>query len=283
MALPSSRNTVYAPLTEVQSADLNDLQDFIIQQRWENREKFLGFAGAAITATTALICNNWRGTAEGTNEIDVDSGDSGESGPFIRGICTGGSDKSVIFLNHQSIGGDDGAVYADLDESILKLECGVSVPGLDIIGGDFVNIYIGFHSDPDQVAALPTAGTPEYAMFSSESDANWQYNAGAGGVETTADTGEAVPIAAASNETRQMLRVEYYGVNTPLGVTNGDATVRFYIDDVLIVEISDGNVPVNADGSKLGPFFHIDDTGGVAGDVELTIGPLFLTHMDHRY
>ncbi len=287
MSLPSSRNTTYAALTEVKSADLNDLQDFIIQQRWENREKLLGFEGVVIANTTAKLCDGWRFSSAAANVTgQVQSGPVGDSGPFIGLTLGGTSVPGMVFLDHQGVGGDDGLLMADLDDSIFKFEIGISVPAGDFTAGtgDGDQIYVGLHSVPDGTA-VPTAGVVEYCMLYTTAalDTNWRYGASTDGVETGADTGVAVAVGAASSEVRQMLRIEYYGVNTPLGVTNGFATVRFYIADVLIAEVADANVPTNADGSKLGPMVHYDDVAGVGGPIVAELGPIFLTHADHRY
>lgn len=70
MALPVSRNTTYAPGSEVKSADLNALQDFIIdhEARLDDLEAKVRVAHAAVGM--GLVAADWSlqitGTASGT-------------------------------------------------------------------------------------------------------------------------------------------------------------------------------------------------------------------------
>lgn len=61
MALPTTRNTTYAPGSQVKSADLNDLQDQIIA----NNTRLAGGAGAAVSLALAMTAPDYHvGTAQ---------------------------------------------------------------------------------------------------------------------------------------------------------------------------------------------------------------------------
>lgn len=92
MALPTSRNTTYAVNVEVKSADLNDLQDKII----DNNTRLSGGAGAAVSLALAPTAPDYHVTAPHPLLIPATSGGVGD-GTFAgnwtttAGVATGGN------------------------------------------------------------------------------------------------------------------------------------------------------------------------------------------------
>ena len=158
-------------------------------------------------------------------------------------------------------------LVSDLDNLVFVMDWVASVSA---VGGNNVGVFMGMHSDADDLTTTyedPTARS--FAMFEKQSgDTNWQASVGDGAAGTSNDTGTP-PVMSVD----QSFRLEYHGINTPLGVTNGFATVRFFIDGTKEDEIADANVPTGV--IKLGISFRVrSGSPGPVGNFDLRVSPI---------
>lgn len=87
MALPTSRDTTYAPGSQVESADLNDIQDQIIA----NNTRLNNGAGAQVVLAIAPLAPYWGVSGAGELEmIPPTSGNAGHGGQAADFDCSTG-------------------------------------------------------------------------------------------------------------------------------------------------------------------------------------------------
>lgn len=113
MALPVSRNTTYAASTQVQSTDLNDIQDKVIDLngRFDAEEtNILGCKGGGVGSTSGADGSVVSGTAANVN-IPIELPVGAEiSSIDIAGLRTGANDPVYEFLETVNSGGATSAI-----------------------------------------------------------------------------------------------------------------------------------------------------------------------------
>lgn len=150
----------------------------------------------------------------------------------------------------------------NIDDAVMVLEF---MAMMTAIGSNLLTISMGFHEAPG--SNMDVLG--DYCMLTkATSDTNWAARTADGASQTREDTG--VTPAALVFET---FRIEYHGVNTPIGVENSSATARYFIDGALVKEHTT-DVPTEAEATKgLTWFLSIQGTSP-PGDRDLTVSPV---------
>jgi hypothetical protein len=176
-----------------------------------------------------------------------------------------------IYTGYASAQGN--AVIAALDDVYYaaQWEANIGSVGGTAVGANGADLYMGLHSDADAIGSsgFDNGAANSFAMFrKAAGDTNWQCRVADGAAATTATSG--VPPV---EDVPQLFRIEYHGVNTPVGVENVNATVRFYIDDVLVSEVADANVPTGTIPLGLSMQAYATATGPNA-NLGLVISPI---------
>lgn len=178
------------------------------------------------------------------------------------------STSSTIFVTTDDDSGANYLLVTDLDNLTLSMEWRAY---LSVVGANELNVFMGFHSAPDESANADADTTHAFLTFRKLSgDTNWQARAGNAGSGATNDTGSAPTANAWQN-----FKIRYFGQSTPTGVAAGGAVARWYIDDVLVATQISTAVPAGA--QDLGWVLRFDSTAtGPAADSDLVIGPVRL-------
>jgi hypothetical protein len=178
------------------------------------------------------------------------------------------STSSTIFVTTDDSTGANYLIVSDLDGIALEMEWRSY---LTAVGANELNVFLGFHSAPDESANADAHATHALLTFRKLSaDTNWQARAGNASAGATTDTGVA-PVA----NTWQRFKIRYYGLDTPTGIAAGGALARWYIDDVLVAEHITTAVPAGA--QDLGWVLRFNSTAtGPAADSDLVVGPVRL-------
>ncbi len=283
LPLPPVPATIYAAGVEVKSADLNAFEAFMeaIRVQYETSDvvsKLYTWKSYALAASQNfnLITDDLYGTTDAACLIDHISAATGMPD---RMNCTGlqltvqnAAVNAAVRLTRTD--SSDISQFAWIDDLVCVMEFRML---MDTIGANGVDVHMGFHNDPHlNTLAFADGTAEEFAMFEKLSaDTNWFATVGDAAAETRADTGTP-PVA---NEF-QTFRVEYHGVATPLGVTNSDATVLFFIDGVEESEQIGTNVPVGTDQLDFVIRARANGTGP-AGDFKLKMGPVRFAYTTH--
>jgi hypothetical protein len=151
--------------------------------------------------------------------------------------------------------------HRDVDDLCVVMEFRAH---LDTIGASGVDCWLGLA----QGNVLPISTTDHLTFTKLSTDTNWFISAADGSAQTRFDTG--VPPVVGVFQT---FRVEYHGLNTPVGVLHGFGVGRFFIDGTFVGEIGDANVPSGTDQFNLSIGAKATATGPTA-DVEMRVGPI---------
>lgn len=229
----------------------------------------LSFTGGS---TRDAVAPGMEVSHEVNNAAAVIRGGSYSNQPFpsLRlNVGDAASDDSVNLHTAGDAGVGNDTIISDFDNVVAVMEWQAL---MTVIGTNEVEIAMGFHDGVQATTPQATflATTTRHVMFTKDSaNTNWQTRVADGAGGTSNDSGTP-PVASAW----QTFRLEFHGVNTPVGVNNGFATARFFIDGVKEDEIADANVP-NSTG-VLGVCFrnYATTTGPGAGGVLLEISPV---------
>lgn len=176
------------------------------------------------------------------------------------------SDQAANAHTAGASGGD--ILISDLDDVSFSMEWMATLLGS--VGANEVNYLMGLHSDPAEFVAEGThlAGSRRFVLFRKNSaDTNWQTTVRSAATTTT--DGGVAPVV----DTFQTFRIEIHGANTPVGVANGVATARFFINGTKVVEVANANVPNGAD--LLGVHFRARaTTTGPSAQQRLIVSPV---------
>lgn len=267
MALPTSRNKTYSPSDSPRSADLNDIQDQIIALNAYHRRRVFkewswwrGSSGSDLLATAA----------DGSGSVAFSAATANRDYPQIDlAAVTGAGDRARVYPQGGGI-----LFGAGADRFEIGLEALIQATAGD---GRF---YLGLHSDPDTTSAPDTPASFEYACFYlDETDTSLHCLAGDGGGNSDNQDSGVVPVAVAATSGYTAMRLEYFGISTPVGVAAGSAVARFYVDGVLVQTLTGTAVP--SGGSGLAPFAHVRYDG--AGGVQAELGPIWLEAYNITY
>lgn len=251
MALPFSRNTTYAIDSEVESADLNDLQDSLIQKHRMRRMGALWTPGTSYAGTTTAACTDpaWQRTITGAaSAIVAKAPDSAYPSPYLELKCDEDNTNDLVALystDHLI------STANTLLQAFLEFDAAL-VTAADI---DLIDIIFGFF---DQAG-----GAREISFFHADSGQghNWHTRVRDAGSATEVDT------LIATNTTFRKLRIEVYGS----GVAGG-ARVKFYVDGALKATTTT-NIP---SGGMNAHFRLKNNAGGAAGTTEYYLGAALL-------
>ncbi len=273
MSLPYSRNTTYASGSQVKSADLNAIQDSIsgLLFRTEHRYNWDPDAGTlASAAQDQPVLSDAVEATSGAATMTV-AADAAGSAPFstpfptINFTCGSTATDTAAIVHSKNSENALPYIVNNLDDVAIGIGFAV---GMETVGSNGVDIYVGMSDAPTSEADQHDANNPCFALRKRSADTNWQLTAYDGTGPTVADT--SVPPTA---NVLQRFQLEYHGVNTPLGVANGFATVRLYIDGTQVAEVADANVPAGA--QPLGFFGHVRaDATGPSSTFEVHLGPV---------
>lgn len=283
LPLPSVPTTVYAPGTDVKSADLNDFETFMAAVKAElDKTEVVSMMyvwtvfSLAASQSYQLVTQDLYASTDA--DCVVDHIPAATAMPDRRnaiGLELTVQDAAInraVRLNRA--GPSDVSQFAFIDDLDVSIEFQMLMTA---IGANGVDVHMGFHQDPDLNTLGFADGTAEdFTMFEKLSaDTNWFAAIGNQSTDTRADTGTP-PVA---NEF-QTFRVEYHGKLTPIGVAEGGATARFYIDGTLEHEEVGANVP--DDPSILGLVIRARANGtGPAGDFKLKLSPAKFKYTTH--
>lgn len=224
--------------------------------------------------------NNAAGGSTGTIitpglEVDADTNTSlsslGASDvsqvPFVRlALADAASSQGVqVFSEGDSI------LIANVDDVVAIFETRLR---FDLVGANEVDVFFGFHGDPNTALDPEDATAQHFAMLSKKSgETNWQMQVANQTAGTKTDTGTP-PVV----NVFQTFRIEYHGLATPVGVGAGFSVARFYIDGVLEGEIADTNGVITADGGffNIGVRAKATATGPGAAGVDVDFTPIRL-------
>ena len=282
LPLPTVPTTVYAPGTDVKSADLNDFESFMAAVRAEldstevvsMQYVWTVFALAASQSYQLVTQDLHASTDQDCVIAHIPASTSMPDRRNAIGLELTVQNAAVnraVRVNRA--GPSDVSQFAFIDDLDMVLEFQLLMAA---IGANGVDIHMGFHQDPDLNTLGFADGTAQgFALFEKLSgDTNWFAANGDLVADTRDDTGTP-PVA---NEF-QTFRVEYHGELTPIGVAAGFAVSRFYIDGTLEHEEASANViaaglldfVIRARANGTGP----------AGDFDLKIGPVKFMYTTH--
>ncbi len=205
----------------------------------------------------------------------VDAATSDPGHPIFQLTTQNAATKPEFAGLHTQGAGGSCRIIGNVDDQVAVAEARVS---LETVGANEVDIFFGLHSSPEvNSSSFESAASFAFAMFEKLSaDTNWQMSVGNIGSGTSSDSGTP-PVAGAF----QTLRVEYHGLNTPVGVDAAAAVARFFIDGAFEGEVTT-NVPVGA--RTLGFVARVIATGtGPAADLDMEVGPVrvgYVTTLD---
>ncbi len=264
--LPFGRDTTYAVDTEVESADLNTIQDSIVALQMQHQIMWSpigsSFVGARTSDDVAQLFE-----ADTTVNAEVYTNEAGiiANSPFPSlttrvKAAAGPTNNAVIYPKDDGAGNN--AWFDDLND--LKISMQLLTAVSDIAGGQDVGIGLAAAGTFGAGHPADTAGVHLMRGASFGND-NIYVGATRG---TGVDTGEA-----GANDVWKLLKLVYFGLNTPEGIAAGNiAVAKFYIDGVLEGTVT-ASIPSGS--TKLTPyFFHRDN--GAAGDLDMHIGPVWI-------
>lgn len=275
MPLPISRNTIYAPGSQLLSEDMNDIQNSIsgLLFRTEHRYNWDPDAGSLASAAQdqPVLADAVEATSGAvTMQLLVEAAGAAPFAtpfPTIRFYCGDTAVSEAAIIHGKNSENALPYIVANLDDVAIGMGFAV---GMETVGANGVDIYVGMSGAPTNEGDQHDANKPCFALRKRSADTNWQLTAydGSGPGPTVDDTG--VPPVA---DVLQRFQLEYYGVNTPVGVLNGFATVRLYIDGAQVAEGANENVPSGA--QPLGFFAQVRaDATGPAATFEVHLGPV---------
>lgn len=211
-------------------------------------------AGVKMSGTT--------GTSVGADVVEASAGSAFRPVSAVRLRVLDAATTQGVRV-HTGGTGTQAIVGGDLDDQLIEMEWDAYMTA---VGSSGVDVLMGLNNDPDSVAIDNEVNNPSFVFRKRESDTNWQASVGDSIGTTVVDTG--VPPVA---DTLQRFRMEYHGVNTPVGVDNASATVRWFIDGTKVAETADGNVPTAAQSNFGIQLFTLAANGGPTGDFDLFV------------
>lgn len=225
-----------------------------------------GVTVAAGTTNSEVFVDTLAATTQANTTLTTHQSTVDPDAPFdyfSLNVLNAAVNQGVSFFSCQS-SGTANRIFALLDQVVAVLNIPVY---LTAVGANGVDVGFGFTQSPD---TNNPANSDTWCMFIKESaDTNWQARAANGTTDTVVDTG--IPPVA---NTWQQFRIEFHGASTPVGIANGNATARYYIDGTLVATIADANVPTSVNGGMgLNAHARANATGPTA-DFALRGGPM---------
>lgn len=304
MTLPFSANTSYvAGVSQVKSADLNDIQAQIVANIGDLITAMGGaapddlltmFKAGAFDGSQFWIREqlNWGPTdlslgasqsnvAVITGKAHITSGSQTSLLVQAPGVPAAPCPHSALRLRHLDASTNSGILIHQANTGGTIATSFRTIDDLDsvrfvmdwrayltAVGTNQLDVYMGLHEEPTNTTP-DDATAHSFAMFRKlSSDTNWQGRFANDTSGTTVNTSVA-PVA----NTWQHFRLEYNGLSTPVGVAAGGVPVaRLYINGTKVAENS-GTAPSGAVG--MGFMFAVYSTAtGPSGDQDLLLSPV---------
>ncbi len=219
----------------------------------------------ASAATVSVLGSRLIRDANTSCRIQSGTGATPTSGdPILRlGADTSASNQRA-FVPHEYGSGTPNIdqPIGDTENNVAVMEYRCSVSSTTLTGVKYIS---GFHDFAQHAALTVLASTNLYAIIYADSGSTeWTCAVANGSGVTSVASG--VTITA---DTYFTMRIELHGVNSPVGVGAGTAVARFFIDGVMVQEISTANVP---SGTYPLGYFHMITGVSLAADRFYSVG-----------
>lgn len=233
------------------------------------RKCLMWVPGATVSAgssNTSLVPGELSGSADTNTSITVRPPDNVTfRSPFPHADLTvlnaAVNQGCSVFSNSSTASAQ---LIGQLDNVVAVYEVAVCMLA---VGANGVDVGVGLLEVPN--LNNPSTADASVIFIKESGDTNWQAQVCNGSAITEVDTG--VPPVA---DSWQLLRAEFHGASTPVGVSNASATARFFIDGVQVAEITGANVPSGLI-KGLGINGHARANGtGPAADFRFRISPI---------
>jgi len=307
LPLPPNFATVYAALSQLQSADLNtirilldEIKTFIEEGEW-TRPGLLDHSPVLASTDRDGRVRHYFG-AEGYEMGPAFSRSlfwwpqqNYLSGPTVdQSLGLGlvgqasGAQTDIAVLNPSNVAprrpsGCLGLRLEAQNSSSARCVAHTETAGTGMLGGtDDMVIVMEFRAYISDVTATfadqfmglhsaPESFTPE---ATTENFLMFQLRSGTANFEVARANGGGGSVVdtgvAAVADTWYTFRIELHGANTPIGADTGDVSCRMFIDGVNVLS-ADGDLPEAA--ATLDPFFVNQANGVVPGNVDLVVSP----------